>query len=226
MNFFACWMSSLTASQTSLDCVKWCRIKFEQRLTTPRQMRPYRVTELLKKEVDWQIHELLDMGLIQPSHSPMASRIVCVAKKDGGVRIACDYRYLNSFIVGDAFPMSTINETLVKIGSAKYISIFDAKSRYWQIPVAEQDRWLTAFVTHEGLYEWVRMPFGLKNAGATFVLAVRMILRLIKEFSESYVDDMGVGSGCWSEHLGNLRQFLCVIWRVGMTLNLAKCDFA
>jgi len=60
-------------------------------------MRPYRVPEILKKEVDWQIHELLDMGLIQPSHSPMPSPIVCVAKKDGGVGIACDYRYLNSF---------------------------------------------------------------------------------------------------------------------------------
>ena len=149
------------------------------------------------------------MGLIQPSHSPMARPIVYVAKKDGGVRIACDYHYLNSFTVGDAFPMSTINETLVKIGSAKYISIFDAKSGYWQIPVAEQDRWLTAFVTHEELYEWVQTPFGLKNAGATFVRAVRMILRPIREYSESYVDDMGVGSGCWSEHLGHLRQF-CV----------------
>jgi len=63
------------------------------------------------------------MGLIQPSYNPMASPIVCVAKKDGGVRIACDYRYLNSFAVGDAFPMSTINETLVKIGS-KNTSVF------------------------------------------------------------------------------------------------------
>jgi len=67
------------------------------------------------------------------------------------------------------------------------------------------------------------MPFGLKNAGVTFVRVVRMILRQIREFSESYVDDKGVGSGCWSEHLGHRRQFLCVIRRVGMTLTLAKC---
>jgi len=56
--------------------------------------------------------------------------------------------------------------------------------------------------------------------------AVRMILRPIREFSESYVADMGVGYCCLSEQLGHLRQFLCVIRRVGMTLNLAKCDFA
>jgi len=71
--------------------------------------------------------------------SPMASPIVCVTKKDGGIRITVDYRYLNSFTVGDAFPMSTVNETLLKLGNAKFISTFDAKSGYWQIPIAEQD---------------------------------------------------------------------------------------
>ena len=147
----------------------------------------------------------------------MASPIVCVAKKTGGVRIACDYRYLNSFTVGDAFPMATINETLSKIGAAKFISTFDAKSGYWQIPVAEQDRWLTAFVTHDGLYEWLRIPFGLKNAGATFVRAVRIILQPIRDFSQSYVDDMGVGSNEWYEHLAHIRQFLSIMRNVGMT---------
>ena len=80
--------------------------------------------------------------------------------------------------------MTTVNDTLHKLGSAKFISTFDAKSGYWQIPIHEQDRWLTAFITHDGLYEWVRMPFGLKIAGATFVRAVRAILRPIREFSE------------------------------------------
>ena len=142
----------------------------------PKQMRPYRVPIAFRSEVNQQIRELLDMGLTRPSVSPMASHIVCVAKKFGGVRIACDYRYLNSFTVGDAYRMSRINEMLSKIGSSKIISTFDAKSGYWQIPVAEEDRWLTAFITHDGLYEWVRMPFGVKNAGTTFVRAVRSML--------------------------------------------------
>jgi len=59
---------------------------------------------VFKEEVGRQIADLLSMGLIRRSENPMASPIVCVAKKDGGVRIACDYRYLNSFTVGDAFP--------------------------------------------------------------------------------------------------------------------------
>jgi len=55
--------------------------------------------------------------------------------------------------------MSTVSESLLKVGTAKFISTLDAKSGYWQMPIAEQDRWLTEFVTHDGLYEWLRMPF-------------------------------------------------------------------
>jgi len=122
--------------------------------------------------------------------------------------------------------MTTVNDILRKIGAARFMSTFDAKSRYWQIPVQKQDRWLTAFVTHDGLYEWARMPFGLKNAGATFVRAVRTILRPIKSFSDSYVDDMGLGSQDWSEHFGHVCQFLEIIRGVIMTRNLAKREFA
>jgi len=73
--------------------------------------------------------------------------------------------------------------------------------------VRPEDRWLTAFVTHEGLYEWMRMPFGLRNAGATFVRDVTSILQPLQQFSGSYVDDMAVGSFDWSTHVAHLRQF-------------------
>jgi len=70
------------------------------------------------------------------------------------------------------------------------------------------------------------VPFGLKNAGATFVRAVRSILSPICDFSESYVDDIGVGSHGWSQHLNHLRRFLGIIKDVGMTLSIEKCAFA
>jgi len=165
------------------------------------------------------------MGFIRPSVSLMASPIVCVAKKNGGVRLAVDYRYLNSFTVADAYPMVTVNEILNKMGSANYISLFDANSGYWQIPVAEEDQWKTAFVTHDGLYEWTRMPFGLRNAGATFVTAMKTILHPVRAFADTYVDDMSVGSGQWSQHMCHVKQYLQVNRDAGITLNLEKCDF-
>jgi len=69
------------------------------------------------------------------------------------------------------------------------------------------------------------MPFGLKNAGATFVRAVRFMLRRIRDFADSYVDDIGVGSQNWETHLHHIHQFLNIVREAGMTLNLAKCEF-
>lgn len=192
----------------------------------PKRMRPYRIPEILKPEVEKQIKELLDAGLIVKSHSPMASPLVCVAKKQGGVRLACDYRYVNSYTVADQYPLCTVDEVIRKVGQGRFISVFDAKSGYWQLKVNPECRWLTAFVTHEGLYEWVRMPFGLRNAGATFVRAVTDILRPLQRFSGAYVDDMAVGSESWLRHIGDLRQFLTTVHNAGLTLNLCKCEFA
>jgi len=87
-------------------------------------MRPYRVPDAVKPEVDRQIQDLLNKGLIRPSDSPMASPIVCVAKKDGGVRIACDYRYLNPYTVGDACPMTTIDEVLRNLARLVSVACF------------------------------------------------------------------------------------------------------
>jgi len=82
-----------------------------------------------------------------------------------------------------------------------------------------------AFVTHDGLYEWVRMPFGLNNAGATFVRAVRSVLQPIRSYADSYVDDMAVVSSDRRNHLCDVRQFLSNMRVAGITLNLAECLF-
>jgi hypothetical protein len=195
----------------------------------PKQLKPYKVPELLKSEVARQIQELLDMGFIRPSNSAMASPIVCVFKGtqgSGGVRICCDYKYVNKFTRGDAFPTPDINDVIHKVGSAKYVSVWDAKSGYWQIPMKPDHIWLTAFVTDFGLFEWLRMPFGLKCSSNSFIRSVQMILEPIRDFNNSYVDDMATCSNDWGLHLQHVRRFLMEIRKSGLTLNLSKCDFA
>jgi hypothetical protein len=130
----------------------------------------------LKPQVDQQIQELLKLGFIKPSKSPMASPLVCVLKgKDGkdGVRLAIDYRYLNRYTVADAFPFPDINETIQKIGNAHYISLFDTTSGFWQTRIKESDQWKTAFICDAGLFQWTRTAFGMKSSGNTFVRAVQ-----------------------------------------------------
>ena len=159
----------------------------------PRQMKAYKIPERIKPEVERQIQELLRLGFIRPSKSAMASPLVCVMKgKDGkdGVRLAVDYRYVNKYTTGDAYPIPDVADVIQRIGGAQYISTFDSKARYWQTPVREDHRWLTAFICDEGLFEWVRTPFGMKSSGATFVRAVHQVLKPLKVFTDSYIDDM------------------------------------
>ena len=142
-------------------------------------MREYKVPERLKQEVERQLDDMLATGIVQESNSPMASPLVCVLKGKGGCD-GVDYRYVNSYSVGDAFPISDIEDVIQKVGGKRFISTFDCRQGYYQTKVCDRDRWLTAFVCMGRLLEFVRTPFGLKNAGQTFVRAMHSILRPIK----------------------------------------------
>jgi len=99
--------------------------------------RAYRLPEILKQEIEKQVDDLLKAGFIVPSGSPMGSGVVCVLKPDNSIRMACDYRYLNSYTVGDAFPMPNLSDVMYRVGRARVISHTDAKSEYYQILVKQ-----------------------------------------------------------------------------------------
>ena len=124
------------------------------------------------------------------------------------------------------YSLPDINDVIQKVGAAKYISTFDAKSGYWQTPVRSDHQWLTAFICDAGLFEWLSTPFCMKASGAIFVLAVQQVLYPLREFTDSYVDDMAVHSNDWKLHLQHLTIFLNTIKESGFTLNIKKCNFA
>jgi hypothetical protein len=195
----------------------------------PKRLKPYRVPESLKEEVGKQINRLLELGFIVPSKSEMASPIVCVLKGPegkNGVRIATDFRFVNKYSLGDAFPLSDPADLIQKMGRARYISTFDAKSGYHQTMVNPSHRWLTAFVCDEELFEWVRTPFGLKGAGNTFVRMIQGVLQPVRQFTATFVDDTSVYSDDWKQHLLHLDRYLSTIRDAGLTLNLDKTSLA
>jgi len=193
----------------------------------PRRCRAYKVPEVLKVEIERQVDQLLRLGFIVSSNSPMASGVVCVVKPDKTIRLTCDYRYVNQFTIGDCQPMPNLKDSMYRVARAKYITLCDAKSGFWQLNVRSEHRWLTSFVTHHGQWEWVRMPFGLKCASNTFVRAMQIILRPIRDYCESYVDDAAVISDHFKEHVDvHCRGFLDSIRASGLTLNIRKCKFA
>jgi len=108
---------------------------------------------------------------------------VCVLKgKDGkdGVRIGNDYRYLNKFCLGDAYPTPDIGDITQRVRKAACILTCDLKGAYWQICVKEDHQWLTAFVKDGSLYEFTGAPFGQKGSGYSFMIAIKMVIQPLK----------------------------------------------
>jgi hypothetical protein len=99
-----------------------------------------------------------------------------VQKKDGTWRLCIDYRALNKITVIKWYLIPQINDLLDRLTRAKYFSKIDLNSSYHQVPIEQMDVWKTTFKSKEGLFEWLVMPFGLKNALATFMRMMDDIL--------------------------------------------------
>ena len=115
------------------------------------------------------IQEMLDIGAIHKSHSPWASVVVLVQKKDGSPRFCIDLRKLNNWTVKDTYLLPYIDKMLDSLQGSQWFSSLNLKSGYWQVKMDEESKLLTAFtVGLLGFYKCERMPFRLTNAPATF----------------------------------------------------------
>ncbi|GFV82624.1 hypothetical protein TNCV_1618531 [Trichonephila clavipes] len=193
-------LSSLFSSLPGLAKVKGHNLKLKPDFT-PKKMHPLRIPIALQQEVDRQINELLSLKLIEPSESEGAHPIVCVSKKNWSIRLCVDYRHLNSFTIADAYPMQNAKDLLFEVGQANYITVLDLTKGYWQIPMAEEAKPYTVFVTHHGHYQFCVMPFGMKNAGSTFQKVMDQVLVKHRAYCRSYIDDVAVFSKSWEQHI-------------------------
>ena len=146
--------------------------KIELTDNNPVWSRPYPLPYAMRRK----IQDMLSLGIIRELNSPFASPIVIVKKKDESDRICVDYRELNKLTVADPEPMITAENLFQQLGKSKYYSKIDLSKGYCQIPVAEEDIEKTTFITPDGTYDFLRMPLGMKNLGATLVREMRKIL--------------------------------------------------
>ena len=146
---------------------------------------PYSMRESLKKDID----DMMKMGVIRESNSPYASPVVVVKKRDGSNRVCVDYRKLNKLTIFDPEPMPAAVDLFQKLNGDKFFSKLDLSKGFWQISIPEAGIPNTAFVTPDGLYEFLKMPFGMVNSAATLKRGMRKLLKGMNNV-EFYWDDI------------------------------------
>lgn len=197
----------------------------------PIHVKQYRYAFVHKQELQSQLKELKDSGIIRASNSPSNSPLWIVPKKADSKgnkkwRMVIDYRKLNEKTVGDAYPLVNITDILDQLGGAKYFSIFDLAKGFYQIPLDPESIPKTAFSGPFGHYEFTRMPFGLKTAPNTFQRLMDQVLSGLQGIELFvYMDDIIIYANSIEEHTRKLKSLLGRLKTAGLALQPDKCYF-
>ena len=151
------------------------------------------------------MEEMLHWSIIKPSVSPWASPVLLVTKADNTLRLCKDYQNLNKATIKDSYPLPHIQDTLDTLYGNNLFTTLELLKGYHQIEFEEGSREKTAFTTHIRLFQYIRLPFVLTNAPASFHRLLEHVLRdCIGNFVILYIDNILIFSASFEDHLGHV----------------------
>lgn len=193
---------------------------------TPIFQRPRRFPTPIADEIERQCHELNSLDIIEPSISPWSSPVVPVRKKDGSIRLCIDYRQLNKVTIPDKFPVPNLSDSLFGLHGTKFFTRLDLVRGYYQIPIDEQSRELTAFSTPRNHWQFKRLSFGLKNAPSAFQREIQAVLSSFPSNKViAYIDDILIMSSTFQEHLLLVGKVLITLQNFNIKIKPSKCEW-
>jgi transposase InsO family protein len=205
--------------ELKVDTAKWLANAAGK---APRQMSKEKM-----KETERQIQSMLSLELIRESHASAVSHVMLAPKPGGKWRFCVDYRTLNLFSETTKWPIPNIKMMLERIGNkrAKFFGILDLSQGFYQVPLSEKSKALTAFITWCGTYEWNRLPMGIKGAPPFFqqIMATIVLASLIYVICELYIDDILLHAQTEDEFCANLTTILDRCRQHNIKLNPKKC---
>ncbi|KAI8503655.1 retrotransposon-like protein 1 [Branchiostoma belcheri] len=215
---------AFSRDESDIGSIEGLKLKLNLTDTEPVQKNYVSIPAPLYKEVREYIEDLINQGWITKSKSPYSSPMVCVRKKDGSMRLCIDYRALNEKTMSDRQPLPRIQDILNRLKGSTWFSVLDQGKAYHQGYMDEESREFTAFVTPYGLYEWVRIPFGLKNGPPAYQRHMEEVLEgLSHVICEPFMDDTMVHSDTFESHVERNRRVLRRLQEHGCKLKPKKC---